>query len=53
MPSQETTMPIEGMTCATCSTRIEKVLSRLPGVESAQVNLASEKANVRFDSDRV
>jgi len=53
MPSQETTMPIEGMTCATCSTRIEKVLSRLPGVESAQVNLANEKANVRFDSDRV
>jgi Cu+-exporting ATPase len=52
-PNQETTMPIEGMTCATCSTRIEKVLSRLPGVESAQVNLASEKASVRFDPAQV
>ncbi|NOY93169.1 MAG: cadmium-translocating P-type ATPase [Deltaproteobacteria bacterium] len=49
----ETTMPIAGMTCATCSTRIEKVLSRLPGVESAQVNLASEKASVRFDPEQV
>jgi len=38
---------IEGMTCAACATRIEKVLNRLPGVE-AVVNLASERARVRF-----
>jgi P-type Cu+ transporter len=35
------------MTCAACSTRLEKVLNRLPGVE-ARVNLAAEKARLRF-----
>ena len=39
---------IEGMTCAACSSRIEKVLNRLPGVQ-ASVNLATEKANISFD----
>lgn len=37
---------ITGMTCAACATRIEKVLRRLPGVASADVNLASEEAVV-------
>jgi Cu+-exporting ATPase len=41
-------MPIAGMTCAACSTRLEKNLNRLEGV-SAQVNLATEKARVEFD----
>ena len=40
-------LAITGMTCAACSTRLEKVLSRLPGVEAA-VNLASERAILRF-----
>ncbi|WP_332671249.1 heavy metal translocating P-type ATPase [Aromatoleum sp.] len=40
-------LPISGMTCAACATRIEKVLNRLPGV-SATVNLAAEKARVSF-----
>jgi Cu+-exporting ATPase len=35
------------MTCAACSTRLEKVLNRLPGVEAA-VNLAAERARVRY-----
>ncbi|HLN22632.1 MAG TPA: heavy metal translocating P-type ATPase [Patescibacteria group bacterium] len=39
-------LAITGMTCATCSSRVEKVLSRLPGVETAEVNLATEKARV-------
>ncbi len=39
---------IEGMTCAACSNRIEKVLNRLPGVQ-ASVNLATEKANISFN----
>ncbi len=38
-------LPISGMTCAACATRIEKVLNRLPGV-SANVNLASETAHL-------
>ena len=40
-------LPVSGMTCAACATRIEKVLNRLPGV-SATVNLAAEKARVIF-----
>jgi Cu+-exporting ATPase len=45
-------LPIAGMTCAACSTRLEKNLNRLEGV-SASVNLAAEKARVEFDPDRV
>ena len=41
-------LPISGMTCAACSTRLEKNLNRLEGV-SASVNLATEKARVEFD----
>ncbi len=47
VPLQTLELGIEGMTCAACATRIEKVLSRLPGVEAA-VNLASERARVRY-----
>jgi len=41
---------IGGMTCAACSARVEKVLNRLPGVD-ASVNLATERARVRFSAD--
>lgn len=37
-------LKISGMTCSACATRIEKVLRRLPGVSSANINLASEEA---------
>jgi Cu+-exporting ATPase len=37
---------IEGMTCASCVSRVEKALARVPGVEQASVNLATESANV-------
>ena len=47
VPWQQIELALEGMTCAACSARIEKVLHRLPGVE-ASVNLASEEALVRF-----
>jgi len=43
-------LPIEGMTYAACATRIEKNLNKLPGVHAA-VNLANEKALVKFDHD--
>jgi Cu+-exporting ATPase len=39
-------MQIEGMTCASCVSRIERALAAVPGVISASVNLATEKANV-------
>lgn len=41
-------LPVRGMTCATCATRIERVLNALPGVGAA-VNLSSEQADIRFD----
>lgn len=45
MGSLSIDVPISGMTCAACASRIEKVLNRLPGV-NASVNLAAEKARV-------
>ncbi|MGL6278491.1 MAG: heavy metal translocating P-type ATPase, partial [Gaiella sp.] len=45
-------LAIEGMTCASCATRVEKRLNRLEGVE-ATVNYATERASVRFDPLRV
>jgi Cu+-exporting ATPase len=47
VPPQSLDLAISGMTCAACSTRLEKVLNRLPGVD-ARVNLAAEKARVRY-----
>ncbi len=49
VPIEETLLPIEGMTCASCVRRIEKSLAKLPGVESVGVNLATEQAAVRFN----
>lgn len=49
---KEVTLPIEGMTCAACSTRIEKVLNKMDGVD-AKVNLTTEKASIQYDSDKV
>jgi Cu+-exporting ATPase len=41
-------LPIDGMTCASCASRIERKLNRLDGVE-ASVNYATERASVAFD----
>ncbi|WP_028558892.1 heavy metal translocating P-type ATPase [Paenibacillus pinihumi] len=43
-------LQIGGMTCAACATRIEKGLNRLPGIQTASVNLALETAHVEYDS---
>jgi P-type Cu+ transporter len=45
-------LALEGMTCAACAARIEKVLNRIPGVV-ASVNFATESAPVRYDPGRV
>ena len=42
-------VPIEGMDCAECTQHVQRAISRLPGVESVNVLLASEKAIVRLD----
>ncbi len=47
------TLPVEGMTCASCSSRLEKLLGALPGVENVFINLALEKATLQYDSSEV
>ena len=42
-------LPIEGMTCASCAARIEKRLSKQPGVAFANVNFATKVATVQYD----
>jgi len=49
---QKIELPIEGMTCAACASRIEKNLNKLPGVEAA-VNFANEKAHVQYDNQQI
>ena len=43
------TLPVTGMTCANCAATIERNVRKLPGVDVANVNLASEKLTVAFD----
>ncbi|MDR0584354.1 MAG: heavy metal translocating P-type ATPase [Treponema sp.] len=47
------TIPVGGMTCAACAGRIEKALRKLEGIESAAVNLATEKATVVYNPLKV
>lgn len=42
-------LPVEGMTCASCVGRVERALRKVPGVRSAMVNLATEKASLSLD----
>ncbi len=51
--ARQVTLPIQGMTCASCVARIEKVVGKLNGVEAVSVNLAAEKADVRYDPSLV
>lgn len=46
---REWSLPIEGMTCASCVARVERSLAGVPGVTEASVNLATEAASVRTD----
>ncbi|MER7558919.1 heavy metal translocating P-type ATPase [Nocardioides sp. NPDC126508] len=48
----EQQLEIEGMTCASCVRRVTKAISRVEGVEDANVNLATETALVHFDPSR-
>ncbi len=43
------TLPITGMTCANCVATVERSLKKVEGVQSASVNLSSERASVEFD----
>jgi Cu+-exporting ATPase len=55
LPQQEARLHITGMTCASCVGRVERALAKVPGVLSAQVNLATDTADVSWggrDADR-
>ncbi|HAT39329.1 heavy metal translocating P-type ATPase [Polynucleobacter necessarius] len=49
--SELLTLDISGMTCASCVGRVEKALDKIPGVEAASVNLATEQAKIRLASN--
>lgn len=46
---KEVTIPVGGMTCASCSAAVERAVRKLPGVRSVSVNLATERAFVTYD----
>lgn len=47
LPLRSVSLQVEGMTCASCVGRVERVLRALPGVVEASVNLATERASIR------
>ncbi len=50
---ERVTAPVRGMHCAACVGKVEKALGGVPGVESAQVNLATERATIAYDPARI
>ena len=53
MASKKTELSITGMSCAMCAQRIEKGLAQMDGVESANVNFATERATIIYEPDKV
>src|SRR5512135_1684673 len=49
MDTRKAVIPVKGMTCVNCAAAIQKDISKLVGVKSANVNYANEKAVVEFD----
>jgi P-type Cu+ transporter len=48
---RELVLPVQGMTCASCASHVEKALGAVQGVGGVNVNLATEKASLWFDTD--
>lgn len=53
MAEARVTLPVEGMSCGGCASRLQRSLGAVDGVDEALVNLATEKATLSFDPDRV
>ena len=50
---KEIKFKIEGMHCAGCSNRLEKILNNVDGVESAKVNLEEKSADIKYNEEEV
>ena len=53
MTVKQITLPVTGMTCASCVSHVERALKSVPGVVTANVNLATERATIAFDDGNV
>ncbi|MBL8117589.1 MAG: copper-translocating P-type ATPase [Anaerolineae bacterium] len=53
MSTQQISLPITGMTCANCARTVERTLTKTTGVDSVNVNFATERASVEFDPSQV
>ena len=49
--TKKITLPVEGMTCASCVARVEKAISKANGVKNVSVNLATEKVSFEIESE--
>lgn len=50
---KEIKLKIEGMYCAGCSNRLEKILNNVDGVESAKVSLEEKSADIKYNEEEV
>lgn len=50
---KEIKLKIEGMHCAECSNRLEKILNNVDGVESAKVSLEEKSADIKYNEEEV
>ena len=53
MATKSVTMPVTGMSCASCAHNIERTVGKLPGVGEVNVNFAAEQAVISFDSEQL
>ena len=51
MATEESNLQISGMTCTACASRVEKGISKMPGVDKANVNFALERLTVQYDPE--
>lgn len=51
--TKKITVPISGMSCAACSSRVEKSLNNTQGIQSANVNLALERGTIIYDENKI
>src|SRR5690625_2653852 len=52
MTVEEKTLQIQGMSCTACASSIEKGISKMDGVEDANVNLALERTSITYDPEK-